>query len=179
MSLQGATPLLTALVAGLFIGGFAAAPGTWILARRNLSWTWALLPTALGALAVWATLVESWSVALLVGGLCTASWTFQRERRDRESGGDARRRARQTVGMADVVRLHRARRQLAQPAHQVDGSGFLLGADPKGLPVRLGFGGRSGRHGLLLGASGAGKTTALLLSVARTWSEASVWWCWT
>ena len=142
-------------------------PVTWILGRRNLSWTWALLPIAVGAVAVWATVVESWSLALLVGGLCAARWTFQRERRDRESGGDARRRARQTVGLSDVVRLHRARRQLAQPALQVDGSGYLLGADLKGLPVRLRFGGRSGRHGLLLGASGAGKTTALLLSVAR------------
>jgi DNA helicase HerA-like ATPase len=47
-----------------------------------------------------------------------------------------------------------------------DGS-FLLGTDRRGLPVRLGFGAGSGRHGLLLGASGAGKSNALLWTVNR------------
>ena len=125
MSLQGATHLLQALVCGLAIGAFVAVPVTWILGRRNLSWTWALLPIAVGTVAVWATVVESWSLALLVGGLCAARWSFQRERRDRESGGDARRRARQTVGLSDVMQLRRAHRPLAQPALQVDGSGYL------------------------------------------------------
>jgi len=45
----------SALVCGLFIGAFAAAPVSWLLTRRNLSWTWGLIPTALGGVAVWAT----------------------------------------------------------------------------------------------------------------------------
>jgi hypothetical protein len=126
-----------------------------------LRWTWALIPTAAGALAVSATVIETWSVGLLVGGACTARWAYMLERRDREAGGDARRRTGQALGMLGVLRRRRARRQLTDGTLVADG-GFLLGTDRKGLPVRLGFGAGSGRHGLLLGASGAGKSNALL-----------------
>ena len=57
--------------AGLAVPAVVQPDDPVVLGRRNLSWTWALLPTALSAFGVWATLIESWSVAL-VGGLLTA-----------------------------------------------------------------------------------------------------------
>jgi hypothetical protein len=164
VSTEGASHLLESVCVGLVIGAVAAIPAHLLLIARKLRWSWALVPTAAGALAVWATLIESWSVALLVGGVCASRWAYLLERRDREAGSDARCRARQAIGMLDVLRRRRARRQLREGTLVADGS-FLLGADRKGLPVRLRFGAGSGRHGLLLGASGAGKSNALLWTV--------------
>lgn len=76
MSFQRVTRLLHALFAGPVIGAFAAAPDSWLLTRRDLSWTRGLIPTALGGFAVGATLVESWSVALLEGCACRAGPTW-------------------------------------------------------------------------------------------------------
>jgi hypothetical protein len=152
VSAPGASHLLEAVFVGLVIGAVAAIPAHLLLCARNLRWTWALIPTAAGALAVWASLVETWSVALLIGGACTARWAYLRERRDRESGGDARRRARQAIGVGDALARRRAKREL-RSGPLVKDHGFLLGMDRKGLPVRLRFGGGSGRHGLLLGAA--------------------------
>jgi conjugal transfer pilus assembly protein TraD len=166
VSTEGASHLLQAVFVGVVIGAVAAIPAHLLLCARNLRCTWALIPTSAGAVAVWATLVESWSVALLVGGACTARWAYMLERRDREAGGDARRRAGQALGMIDVLRRRHARRQLRVGTLVANGS-FLLGTDQKGLPVRLRFGAGSGRHGLLLGASGAGKSNALLWTVNR------------
>jgi hypothetical protein len=136
MSAEGATHLLAAAFAGLAIGALVAIPAQLLLAARNLRWTWALIPTAAGALAVWATLVETWSVALLGGGACAARWAYLRERRDREAGGDARRRARQAIGMGDALARRRARREL-QSGRLVRDHGFLLGTNRKGQAVRL------------------------------------------
>jgi hypothetical protein len=112
--------------------------------------------------AAGARIVESWSVALAVGGLVTARWVFLLERRDREAGGDARRRAREAVGIRDVLAARRARR-----APLVGQGRFVLGFDSRRRPVSLRFGGESGRHGLLVGASGSGKSNALLWTMSR------------
>jgi type IV secretory pathway TraG/TraD family ATPase VirD4 len=166
VSAQGANHVLEATVTGVVIGALTAIPAHLMLAARNLRWTWALAPTAVGAVAVWATEVEAWSVALLVGGLCSCRWAWLLERRDREAGGDARRRVRRAVGVGDTLARRSARRELRTGRLVADG-GFLLGTDAKGLPVRLRFGGESGRHGLLLGASGSGKSNALVWTVSR------------
>jgi hypothetical protein len=166
VSAQGAKHVLEAAVTGVVIGALAAIPAHLLLAARNLRWTWALAPTAVGAVAVWATVVEAWSVALLVGGLCSCRWAWLLERRDREAGGEARRRVRRAVGVGDTLGRRRERRELRTGRLAADG-GFLLGTDAKGLPVRLRFGGESGRHGLLPGASGSGKSNALVWTVSR------------
>jgi hypothetical protein len=126
VSTEGASHLLQAVFVGVVIGAVAAIPAHLLLCARNLRWTWALIPTSAGAVAVWATLVESWSVALLVGGACTARWAYMLERRDPEAGGDARRRAGQALGMIDVLRRRHARRQLRVGTLVANGS-FLLG----------------------------------------------------
>ncbi|HEY6778196.1 MAG TPA: hypothetical protein VI122_16940 [Thermoleophilaceae bacterium] len=44
---------------------------------------------------------------------------------------------------------------------------YVLGFDSRRRPVSLRFGGESGRHGLSVGASGSGKSNALLWTVSR------------
>lgn len=148
---------------GVVLGITAALGAQYGLTWRNLRWTWALLPAALGILAAAGLRsVESWSVGLAVGGLVTARWTFLLERRDREAGGDARRRAREVVGIRDALGARRVRR-----SRLVAQGRYLLGLDRRRRPVTIRFGGASGRHGLLVGASGSGKSNALLCCVAR------------
>ena len=107
---------------------------------------------------------SGWSVALTIGGLITARWMYLLERRDRESGGDARRRAREAVGRADVLAQPRSLRTVGTPSSS--GGEILLGYGPRRRPVTLRFGGESGRHGLVVGASGSGKSNALTWCVA-------------
>ena len=164
------SPLIAGLqeaLVGLVIGVGGALIGRLVLVRANLRWTWALPPAFAGAsLIVVGGVFESWAFAIASGGAWTAWWTFTDERRDRESGGDARRRVRGAVGPADVLaaRHSRARAQGGQVATDHE---FLLGFGSRSKPVSVRFGGASGRHGLLLGASGSGKSNALLWCVAR------------
>jgi hypothetical protein len=96
--------------------GIGAAFGTqYVFVWRNLRWSWALLPAGTGVLVgAGARIVESWSVAIAVGGVLTARWVFLLERRDREAGGDARRRAREAIGISDVLAARRGRRTPAR-----------------------------------------------------------------
>jgi TraM recognition site of TraD and TraG/Bacterial protein of unknown function (DUF853) len=151
------------VVIGALVGIVVALGAQYVLTWRNLRWTWALPPAAVGLFATAGLrIVESWSVGLAVGGVVTARWTFLLERRDREAGGDARRRARQAVGIRDALAARRASR-----APTVDAGRYLLGFDGRRRPVMVRFGGQSGRHGLLVGASGSGKSNALVWCVAR------------
>jgi hypothetical protein len=151
------------VVVGALLGIAVALGAQYALIWRNLRWTWALLPAAVGVLVTAGIgVVESWSVGLAVGGVVTARWTFLLERRDREAGGDARRRARQAVGIRDALAARRAGR-----APTVDAGRYLLGFGDRRRPVMVRFGGQSGRHGLMVGASGSGKSNALLWCVAR------------
>jgi murein DD-endopeptidase MepM/ murein hydrolase activator NlpD len=151
------------VVIGALLGIAVALGAQYVLTWRNLRWTWALVPAAVGLFATAGLrIVESWSVGLAVGGVVTARWAFLLERRDREAGGDARRRARQAVGIRDALAARRAGR-----APTVGAGRYLLGFDGRRRPVTLRFGGQSGRHGLLVGASGSGKSNALLWCVAR------------
>jgi hypothetical protein len=151
---------------GVLIGVLAAIPVHLLLRRRNRRWTWALLAAGAGAAALALRIIESWSVALLIGGILAARWAYLLERRDREAGGDARRRADQAVGITAALAQRRARR-LVQRGEFLGDGGFVLGFDSRGGLVRLRFGEHGGRHGLMLGASGSGKSNALLWAVRR------------
>ncbi|MET0513377.1 MAG: hypothetical protein ABW135_17045 [Thermoleophilaceae bacterium] len=124
------------------------------------------MPATIGAAALAGAVVESWSVALAVGGVVTAWWAYLLERRSRESGGDARRAAKELIGPIDLLAKRRALRELDQGVVARPGE-LVLGIGSRGRPVSLRFGGTSGRHGLLLGASGSGKSNALLWCLAR------------
>lgn len=164
-----ANPLLVT-AQDVFVGGLTgvvlALVAQYSLGWLRLRWTWALSPAAVGGVLLWAGFVDSWSVALAVGGLCTARWAFVLERRAEEAGGDQRRAAKEIVGPSDVLARRRSLKLLRDGDLVGDGR-YLLGYGLKSRPVSLRFGGHSGRHGLLLGASGSGKSNALLWCLAR------------
>lgn len=166
MDVSGLSQSTQAVVAGLLLGFFAALVCQYVLAWLNLRWSWALLPVPPAGLAWWAGFVESWNVALVFGGVLTAWWAYVLERRRREAGGDQRRAARALVGPTDVLASRRALRA-ARRGEVASATEFLLGHNLRRRPVSLRFGGGSGRHGLLLGASGSGKSNALLWCLAR------------
>jgi hypothetical protein len=152
-----------AAFAGGVLGVIAGWVGRFALVARNLRWTWALIPLAAGAALIWgAGIVETWSVGLVVGGFFTARWTARAERLDREAGGDTRRRVRAARGIRDAIAA-----RLSRHAPLINADGYLVGFDGKERPVRVRYGGESGRHGLLVGASGSGKSNALMWAVAR------------
>jgi hypothetical protein len=95
---MAASPLrgdLQEALIGALIGIVAASAPQYVFVSWNLCWSWALPPACASLLvAAGARIVESWSVALAVGGLLTARWVFLLERRDREAGGDAPARSR-------------------------------------------------------------------------------------
>ena len=151
---------------GLLLGVGVALFAQYLFPWRNLRWTWALFAVPIGGVALLAGVVESWSVALPLCGLVTARWAYVLERRKIESGGDARRRVRDAVGPIDVLAKQRSLRRVRQGI--ITGPGeFLLGHNRRSQPVSLRLGRASGRHGLLLGASGSGKSNALLWCLAR------------
>ncbi len=151
---------------GVLLGVGVALAAQYLFPWRNLRWTWALFAVPIGGVALLAGIVESWSVALPLCGVVTARWAYVLERREVESGGDARRRARDAVGPVDVLAKQRSLRRARQGI--VTGPGeFLLGHNRRSQPVSLRLGRASGRHGLLLGASGSGKSNALLWCLAR------------
>ncbi len=132
-------------------------------------WTWPLL----GALASWALIAavdfnlswsHEWAVVPALGCLLAAGALLRWDAEDRRKGGSAAERLRSTVGPLDALR-RRVQRRVAAP--RADARTYLLGADRRGLPVRVRFGRQSGRHQLLLGAAGSGKTNALVLTVCR------------
>jgi hypothetical protein len=175
VSAQGAKHVLEAAVTGVVIGALAAIPAHLLLAARNLRWTWALASTAVGAVAVWATVVEAWSVALLVGGLCSCRWAWLLERRDREAGGEARRRVRRAVGVGDTLGRRRERRELRTGRLAADG-GFLLGTDAKACRSGCASAGSRAAMGCCRAPPARASRTRLCGPSAATWRRASAWW---
>jgi hypothetical protein len=176
---MGSSPLsgdVQEALIGVVIAVLAAIPVHLVLRRQNLRWTWALFPAAAGFAPLSVGIVESWSVALLLGGILTARWSFLLERRARETGGDARRLARQAVGIRDALAKRRARELIDQGRFH-EGEEFVLGVNPRGKPIRLHFGGVSGRHGLMLGAWAPASRTPCCGPCSATSTRASVWWC--
>jgi type IV secretory pathway TraG/TraD family ATPase VirD4 len=128
--------------------------------RRGLRWTWALaglLPALLvsGRSTFWTFALGA---AAVVGAVSGGRW----HRDDLRIGVDFAEAARNRVGPLLVARgwLHRDRTR----RHGWFTNGRLIvGEDARGLPVTIPAGQASGTHGLVLGATGSGKT------VSETW----------
>jgi conjugal transfer pilus assembly protein TraD len=143
------TPVILALgvLAGLLIAR--------AVHRHRLRWTWA-------ALALPVT-VPTWAADPQAGlGLCAAALTACRlaarwQRQEREAGGDLAQLATDRIGPARVLRrILLAHGYDLTPPYTDEG--LRIGYDDAGHPVRVPFGGRSGSHTLVLGATGSGKT---------------------
>ncbi len=133
-------------------------------------WTWAVAAAALSWLLVLAAgfnasgdydLVYVPALGSLVAGYGLLRWHIE----DSRKGGKAREARECAIGPLELVR--RAARRRTARRQPITDDGYVLGVDERSFPVAVRFARDQGRHALYLGASGSGKTNALLLAVCR------------
>jgi hypothetical protein len=151
-------PVLIGLVGGLALVFF--------LRTSKLRWTWALLgvPVAYVAWPIDWPLGLTIAITIGFGGGTCAYWHFEDERR----GGDAARLVREHLGVWHVLREVAARRRAANrrveagtvktAGRRVREDRLALGVNRRGGVRSVPFGTTRGVHGLVLGATGSGKT---------------------
>jgi hypothetical protein len=163
---------LDALLAGA-IGALAAAA----LRVRGLHWSWAL---AALAIVLAARPLQTGGTLVLAAAWTWAAISGRRRHHDELAAGArpaAAAAARRTPLDALARLARRARRRIGSPPHPADGVGEIardgrlaVGEDEHGRTVWVPFGAAqgSGRHTLVLGATGSGKTftQARLLAAA-------------
>jgi|SRR5215218_706776 len=138
----------------------AAAGGAVALARLNWRGTFAAAPAlvALALLPFAAAAVWPFAAAVLAGSL-REYWRSE----DIRKGQDKGRRARAAIGPVTLGLNARDRRRIDDGTR----SGcYALGTDDTGAVTWLPLGVDQGRHTLVIGATGAGKTTTMLAAAA-------------
>ncbi len=160
-------------VAGSLVALLLAAPLgialAWILRRAHLHWSWAmfgLVPVAASGDPLAAT-----TLLVLATTLRAARRGRRWHRADLDAGVDLAEVALARLTVADALRrLSRtlaARRVPEQSAPMQRGS-VSLGTDERGQAVSMPLGGEAGgRHALVVGATGSGKTVTQTLIAAR------------
>jgi conjugal transfer pilus assembly protein TraD len=134
-------------------GGFLLAS---LLRRHGLRWSWA----ALGIPSTYLVLGNR-LFALPVYGACLltcalgAGWHGQ----DLDRGADFAEAARATLRVRDAIVRQLRRWQIKREGFIQDGR-LVLGENQQGMPVSIPVGHESGKHTLVLGATGAGKTVS-------------------
>jgi hypothetical protein len=138
------------------------------LRRRRLAWTWALLsliPLPVVALLVTTAPISARVATIIIVlplGLALGSigWGFRAQLEDRRAGGDRQAAVTERRGLLDGARRRRAERPAG--LEQTLAAGLPLGRTNRGELAIIGRGNsESGRHVLIPGATGAGKTTSL------------------
>lgn len=153
--------LLGHLTLGVLAGYLAAAA----LRRHDLRWTWALPALALELPA--RAPLAGWHGTLVTAALCAAVRGRRRHKEDLAWGGDLRELAEARRGPLPFVRaaltglLERYGASRANQALKEDR--MAVGRDERGRIVSVPFGSDGGRHTLVAGATGSGKT------VTQTW----------
>jgi hypothetical protein len=157
--------LLVHIALGLALGFAAVA----VMRRRNLRWTWTL-PVLTLALPAHGLLAGSYPT-LITAALSAAVRGRRRHREDLAWGGDLRERAEARRGplpfaRAQVTALLERYRAVGADASAatVKAGRMAIGRDDEARTVSIPFGaGDGGRHTLVVGATGSGKT------VTQTW----------
>lgn len=160
---------LTSTTIHLAIGLAAGLIAARVMRDRHLRWTWAA--TAL-AMVVLARPVLGGAVATTFGvaALCAAVRGRRWHREDIESGADLADVAAARQGPLDAVRwVVRKIRWRATSASQdwFPGGRLIVGHERGGRPVTIPFGGMSGTHALVLGATRSGKTVTMSWMAVR------------
>ncbi len=138
------------IATGALIAGF--------LHRKNWRGTFALIPAA--PLALTALVVpRAWVgvAACVVAGVLRESWRYG----EIKKGHEKLRRAKAAIGPVTYWRNLKDRRRVAA-GELSSGEAYAAGEDHSGGIVRLPLGLTQGRHSLLIGATGSGKTTSML-----------------
>jgi TraM recognition site of TraD and TraG len=166
--LDAAASLVVAVFATLAL---AVALGVAVAAyarHRRLAWTWGL--TALSPLAPLVLLIALGALGLAVAAIALAitlgaasgmlGWGVHARLEDRRAGGDREAGAAERRGLLDAARRHRAERGVR--GKRALREGLPVGRTNRGELAMIGRGdARSGRHVLIPGATGSGKTTSL------------------
>lgn len=156
--------LFVAVLAGVALATLIALVLQW----RNLRGTFALPLAAVGYVALFEVENVRTGLALMTAGLLGTGLRVWWRRKDIEAGGDQARRAREARTMRQVVRAQ-GQRHAVRTGRTLRGSGqaFALGVDLAKSVVWQPLGRGEGVHSLLIGATGAGKTTTMRLFVSR------------
>jgi type IV secretory pathway TraG/TraD family ATPase VirD4 len=148
---------------GLIIGLLLAR----LLRRQHLHWSWAAVPL-LPVLIAHASLGR-WTYIVAVAGLAATARGRRSHREDIATGGDLARVAARRRRPVDVVRASLGEAQLRRRANAgaagwLRGGQLVIGMDERGRAISIPFGGEhGGRHTLVVGATGSGKT------ITQTW----------
>lgn len=129
--------LLGVPVCGLAISSY--------LRSARLRWTWALLG------AVVCVPLRPLAAAFVLAALVA----LRRHRGDLAAGGDIALAAEERTGPLQMLRA-----RLAARGPLLDERGLAVGRDSRGVLVRIPLGGAAGRHTLIVGATGSGKTVS-------------------
>ena len=121
----------------------------------GLHWSWTA-PTVLAVGPVWMIDRFAAIAVAFATGLVTvtgAKWHAE----DVRAGGDIAAHARRRRTPVSALRSGRDRRRI-RGGRVITKRGLVVGRDHRGRAVHIPVGGRSGRHTLVLGATGSGKT---------------------
>jgi conjugal transfer pilus assembly protein TraD len=144
----------------LGIGLLLALPGAYLLAAllrvRGLRSSWALLGLPVTYVVLgYQLLAFALDGVCLLAALLGASW----HRQDLDHGADYAEAARERLRIRDVLIRGLRRRAIRRGGWIKDGR-LVLGEDRRGMPVSIPVGYASGKHSLVLGATGSGKTVS-------------------
>jgi type IV secretory pathway TraG/TraD family ATPase VirD4 len=157
---------------GVAAGSFAVA----VMRRRDLRWTWSLPALAMELPA--HPLIGGWYYTLLAATVCAAARGRSRHREDLAWGGDLAERAQARRGpllfaREALIALRERRAVTGSPvrtpaarstaAESAAAERIAVGRDERARVVSIALGAAGGRHTLVLGATGSGKT------VTQTW----------
>ncbi len=136
------------------LGGVAVAAALRLSARR---WTWGLLgfPLAWVLAGVSPLLAAVEGSVSMVGCFVGVLWHAA----DLAEGADRAEAARARLGIGDAVRRGVRRRRVVVHGWVHEGH-LTIGHDEHGSPVSIPVGDSSGKHALIVGATGSGKTVS-------------------
>ncbi|HEX2070264.1 MAG TPA: helicase HerA-like domain-containing protein [Thermoleophilaceae bacterium] len=149
---------LASAVVGAPIALVSAAVGLVALTTLNWRGTVAVVPGAVAMALAPLHGAALWPLtAAVVCGALREHWRIE----DVRKGQDKGRRARQAIGPFQLARNVRDRRLVVRGLYETD-QAYPIGVDQSGAVVCLPLGIDEGRHSLVIGATGSGKTTTLV-----------------
>jgi type IV secretory pathway TraG/TraD family ATPase VirD4 len=153
------THMLTGLA--IFVGGAALATLSTVMFLRwlGLHWTWALLGPLLWPFDQGAAGFAA--ATALFAAATGARWHADDLRHGADRAQEARDRRTLLAGR------ERVRRREVRGGRWIDRGGLAVGRDQRGRTVRVAVGYGSGRHALVVGATGSGKTVTQAFIAGR------------
>jgi conjugal transfer pilus assembly protein TraD len=153
--LEHAARMLLYLAAVLGASAVLCLVVVWALRRRGLHWSWTA-PTLAAACPLWV--VDRFAaVAVAITGVVTTATGARWHRDDLRAGGDLAAQARRRRTPRSAGRSARDRRGIRR-GRLISKRGLVVGRDERGRAVHVPVGASSGRHTLVLGTTGSGKT---------------------